>query len=128
LRRSLNCARAWSCCAAFRKAPSWQHELELQSVLGAALAASQGISAPETGQAYARARELCEQVGDTAALVPVLGGLGAYYQTRSEYAAMHRIADDLLRLGRQQNDTASLLVGNRSMGLCLHHRVGAGTS
>ncbi len=99
----------------------WQRELELQSALGAALVASKGNSAAETGETYVRARELCKRLGDNTTLVPVLSGLSTYYQTRSEYAAMRSVADDLLRLGQQQNDTASLLVGNRSMGLCLHH-------
>jgi predicted ATPase/class 3 adenylate cyclase len=99
----------------------WKRELELQSALGAALVASQGNSAPITGQAYIRARELCERLGDIDTMVPVLSGLSTYHQTRSEYGAMRSIADDLLRLGRQQNHTAGLLVGNRSMGLCLHH-------
>jgi class 3 adenylate cyclase/predicted ATPase len=98
----------------------WQRELELQSALGAALVASKGNSAPETGQAYIRARELCERLGNIDTLVPVLSGLSTYHQTRSEYGEMRLVADDLLRLGRQQNHTASLLVGNRSMGLCLH--------
>jgi predicted ATPase len=96
-------------------------ELELQSALGAALVASVGNSAPETGQAYARARELCEQLGDTTALVPVLGGLATYYQTRGEFAALRETSDELLRVGEQQGDVASQLVGNRSMGLCSFH-------
>ena len=99
----------------------WKRELELQGALGAALVASQGNSAPETGDAYVRARELCEQLGDVNTLVPVLSGLSTYHQTRSEYGAMRSVAEDLLRLGREQNHTASLLVGSRSMGLCLHH-------
>jgi class 3 adenylate cyclase/predicted ATPase len=99
----------------------WRRELNLQRVLGAALLASKGNAAPETGQAYARARELCERLGDTAALIPVLGALSTYYQTAGEYAAMRRISEDMLRLGEQQGDTAGSLVGSRSMGICLYH-------
>ena len=99
----------------------WQQELDLQRVLGAALLASKGNAAPETGQAYVRARELSEQLGDTAALIPVLGALSTYHQTAGDYAAMRRTSEDLLRIGEQQEDTAGLLVGNRSMGLCLYH-------
>jgi len=99
----------------------WQQELDLQRVLGAALLASKGNAAPETGQAYVRARELSEQLDDTAALIPVLGALSTYHQTAGDYAAMRRTSEDLLRIGEQQEDTAGLLVGNRSMGLCLYH-------
>jgi class 3 adenylate cyclase/predicted ATPase len=105
----------------------WQRELELQSALGAALVASQGNSAPATGHAYMRARELCERLGDVETLVPVLSGLSTYHQTRSEYGAMRSVAGDLLQLGEKQNHTASFLVGNRSMGLCLH-QLGSFTS
>ena len=98
----------------------WVRELELQSTLGAALVASQGNSAPATGQAYVRARELCERLGNIETLVPVLSGLSTHHQTRSEYGATRAVADDLLHLGQQQNHIAALLVGNRSMGLSLH--------
>jgi predicted ATPase len=96
-------------------------ELELQSVLAAALVATVGNAAVETGQAYARASALCEQLGDKTTLVPVLSGLSTHQQTRSEFAAMRQTALDLLRLGEQLSDTASALVGNRSMALCLYH-------
>jgi predicted ATPase len=101
-------------------AERWRQELELQSALAAALVASKGNAAPETGRAYGRARELCGRLGDTAALVPVLSGLSTYHQTRAEYDAMRALAEDLLALGRRHGDTASSLVGHRSMGLCLH--------
>jgi predicted ATPase len=98
-----------------------RQERDLQRVLGAALLASKGNAAPETERAYLRARELCEQLGDTAALIPVLGALSTSYQTRGEYAAMRRISEDLLRIGELQGDAAGSLVGSRSMGLCLYH-------
>jgi predicted ATPase/class 3 adenylate cyclase len=98
-----------------------REELELQSILAAALVATVGNAAVATGQAYARARALCEQLGDTTTLVPVLSGLSTHHQTRSEFAALRHTAVDLLRLGQQLNDTASELVGNRSMALCLYH-------
>src|SRR3954452_15984605 len=40
-----------------------RQELEFWSALGAVLQAVKGFAAPETGQAYARARELWEQLG-----------------------------------------------------------------
>ena len=36
---------------------------------------TRGFAAPEVGAFYTRARELCQQVGDTAQLFPVLFGL-----------------------------------------------------
>jgi hypothetical protein len=40
-----------------------RQELEFRSSLGAVLLAVKGHAAPETGHAYARARELWEQLG-----------------------------------------------------------------
>lgn len=42
-----------------------QQELVLQTTLGPALLATKGYAAPEVGQVYARAQELCQQVGET---------------------------------------------------------------
>src|SRR4029450_1916895 len=39
-------------------------EVLLQTTLGPALMAARGFAAPEVGHAYARARELCRQIGD----------------------------------------------------------------
>jgi len=97
-----------------------QQELELQCALSGAFVASKGQGAPETGEAYIRARALCEQLGDSAALVPVLSGLCTFHLGRSEYEAARGIAGDLLRVAEERGDTASRLVGHRSMGACLH--------
>jgi class 3 adenylate cyclase/tetratricopeptide (TPR) repeat protein len=94
----------------------WRRELELQSLLGGALNASIGAAAPETGDAYARARVLGERVGDVAALVQVLGGQSAHYAQRCELAAHQRVAEDLLRLGERENDLACRVQGHRIMG------------
>jgi len=49
-----------------------RRELELQLALGQASVAAKGFAAPETGRAYARARELCYRLGDIKQLFPVL--------------------------------------------------------
>jgi predicted ATPase len=43
--------------------------------LGVALTVTKGFAAPEVEQAYTRARELCQQMGDISKLFPVLYGL-----------------------------------------------------
>ena len=55
-----------------------QQELSLQIALGAVLIATKGYASPEARQAYARAREFCEQIGDTPQLFPVLFGLFSF--------------------------------------------------
>src|SRR5262249_12036455 len=61
-----------------------EQELALQFLLGASLTATHGYAAPEVERTYARARELCEQMGDTVRLLPVLLGLGRFHQGRGE--------------------------------------------
>ena len=56
-----------------------QQELTLQITLGAPLMATKGYAAPEVGEAYTRARELCQQIGETPQLFPVLWGFWAFY-------------------------------------------------
>src|SRR5262249_18029489 len=52
-----------------------EQELALQTTLGPALIATKGYGAPEVEQAYARAREICQQVGDIPQRFQVLWGL-----------------------------------------------------
>src|SRR5262249_13518711 len=61
-----------------------EQELELQSMLGAALMPTQGYAAPGVERAYARARELCEGVGHTPQLFSALMALRRFHQTRAE--------------------------------------------
>jgi predicted ATPase len=64
----------------------WRRELKLQVALGQALIAARGFAAPETGRAYARARELCEQLGGTPQLFPALYGNFVFHFQRAELA------------------------------------------
>ncbi|PON13515.1 hypothetical protein C2W62_33945 [Candidatus Entotheonella serta] len=61
-----------------------QQELDLQVAFGSVLMVTKGFGAPDVEQAYARARELCQQVGDTVQLFPVPRGLSLYYQLRGQ--------------------------------------------
>jgi predicted ATPase/class 3 adenylate cyclase len=101
--------------------PRWRAELALEVTLAAALLATIGNAAAETGAAYARARVLCERLGDRETLVPVLSGLATFHQTRAEFAALRAAAEELLQLGKERADVAATLVGERSVGLALFH-------
>jgi len=94
-----------------------QQEVLLQVSLGMALMFAKGYSAPDVQKAYARARELCSQIGETPQLYPVLWGLWAYYLVRGEYQASHEIGSHLLTLAEQQQNTELLLEAHTSQGL-----------
>ena len=96
-----------------------RRELGLQLGLGPALIAAKGFAAPETGRAYARACELCRELGDTPKLLPALYGQSAVHWQRAELAAAHEGGRELLRLAEEQGDAAAEVVGHRILGAYL---------
>src|SRR5262249_31886247 len=56
-----------------------QHAVTLHIALGAALQMAKGLGAPEVEHAYTQAHVLCQQVGETPELVPVLLGLWRFF-------------------------------------------------
>jgi predicted ATPase len=93
-----------------------RQELELRSALGAALLSVKGVAAPETGQAYARARELWERLGSPSEFLQVPYGQSRYHMYRGELDLAQRLDEDLLRLSRQRNDSGGLVLGYHSSG------------
>ncbi len=61
-----------------------QQALSLHITLGAALQVTKGHAAPEVEHAYTQAYTLCQHVGETPELVPVLFGLWRYYLVRPQ--------------------------------------------
>jgi class 3 adenylate cyclase/predicted ATPase len=96
-----------------------RRELELRSALGAALLAVKGQAAPETGRAYARARELWEQLGSPAEFLKVPYGQSLHHLFRGEFDLALRVDEDLLRVSGQRNDSAGLVLGHLSSGRTL---------
>jgi len=97
-----------------------QRELDMQLALGRALAVVKGFAAPETGQAYARARELCHQVGDSARLFAVLVGLREFYLNRGELHTARELAEACLSLAQRQHDPAPLMRAHFGLGSILY--------
>jgi class 3 adenylate cyclase/predicted ATPase len=81
-----------------------QRELIVQISLGAVLQATRGFAAPEVESAYARARALCVEIGETPQLFPALRGLLAFHFVRAEYQTARELGEQLLRLAQRQDD------------------------
>src|SRR5262245_31372008 len=64
--------------------------------LGVTLMATRGYAAAEVEQAYARARELCRQMGETPRLFPVLWGLTRFYLVRTPLQTARELAEHIL--------------------------------
>ena len=99
-----------------------QHALTLYIALGAALQMAKGQAAPEVEHAYTQARALCQQVGETPELVPVLFGLWRFYLTRSQLHTARELGETLLRLAQHAHDPALAVLAHSALGstsLCL---------
>jgi predicted ATPase len=94
-----------------------QQTLTLYITLGAALQMTKGQAAPEVEQAYTQARALCQQVGETPELVPVLFGLWRYYLARPQFHTARELGETLLRLAQQAHDPAFAVIAHYALGL-----------
>jgi predicted ATPase len=93
-----------------------RQELEFWSASGAVYQAVKGNAASETGHAYTRARELWEQLGSPVGFLGVPFGQSLHHVFRGELELALRLDEDLLRLSRQRNDSAGLVLGHYSTG------------
>jgi TOMM system kinase/cyclase fusion protein len=93
-----------------------QQELGLQIALGQAWMAVKGQGVLEVERAYTRARELCQQVGETPELFPVLWGLWRFYLVWAEYQTARELAEQGLSLAQRDQDPALMLVAHHALG------------
>jgi predicted ATPase len=96
-----------------------QQELTLQIALGPPLVAHKGHGSPEVKNTYARALELCQQLGETPQLLPVLLGLRSAYQSQGEYRTARRLAEQALRLAQRVQDPNFLMPAHMGLGALL---------
>ena len=93
-----------------------QQALTLHIALGAALQMAKGLAAPEVEHAYTQAHALCQQVGETPELVPVLYGLWRFYLGRSQLHTAREIGETLLRLAQRAHDPALAVIAHYALG------------
>jgi predicted ATPase len=93
-----------------------QQALTLYIGLGAALLVTKGQAAPEVEHAYTQAYALCQQVGETPDLVPVLFGLFRFYAARPQLHTARELGETLLRLAHQTDDPAPAVVAHYALG------------
>src|SRR5262249_5433641 len=92
---------------------------ELRSGLSAALAVVKGFGAPETGHAIARARERWEQLGSPSEFLWIPYWQSVHHRFRGELDSGLRLAEDLLRLSRQRDESGGLVLGHLSSAMSL---------
>ena len=86
-----------------------EQELTVQTALGAALMATQGLAAPEVEAVFTRARELCREVGESPQLFQVLQGLSVFYALRVRLRTSKELANERRRLAERLGQHALAL-------------------
>ena len=96
-------------------------ELNLLVCLGLSLTATQGYAAPEVGRAYARARMLCESLGEKDQYFSVLWGSWVFHQVRGDLPVAREMASRLLQMVHLRNDAAAVAAAHFAIACSLFH-------
>jgi len=97
-----------------------QQELLLHMTLRVPLRATKGEGAPEVERALTRARELCQQVGETAQRFAVLEELSGWYLAQAEQQKARELGEQCLTLAKRVDDPAYLARAHRTLGVALY--------
>jgi class 3 adenylate cyclase/predicted ATPase len=98
-----------------------RQELDLLIRLGPTLMATKGYAAEEVEMTFARAWELCQNLGETSQLFNVLRGLWGYFVVRGELQTAYEQGQQCFALARQAENPALLLWARFMLGLTLFH-------
>ena len=94
-------------------------ELTLRIAIGGPLIATKGHPAPEVERTYSRAWALCDQLGRSAELFPVLRGLWNYHLVRGELHRTHELSERLVGLAEEQGNPIHRALARRTLGTTL---------
>jgi predicted ATPase len=83
------------------------------------LIATKGYGAQEVAQAYSRAQELCQQVGEEALQFSALRGVWNCHLMKAELHTAHALGEQLRRLAQRGQDAAMLVEVQRALGTTL---------
>src|SRR5208282_629053 len=92
-----------------------REELDLLVMLGPVLMMVAGFGAAEPAKVYARARELCGELGDNTRLFPVLWGLWLSHAARVELSRARDLADEVMSLAEGLGDEAQRIEAHHAM-------------
>jgi predicted ATPase/class 3 adenylate cyclase len=90
-------------------------ELTLQVTLGVPLGIVRGYASPEVRATYERARELCQQIGDTQELYPVLWALWRHHHVRAEFQVARELGEQLMALAERYQNRDFLLQAHHAL-------------
>ena len=96
-----------------------EEELALCLAIGGPLIATRGYSASDVERTYSRARALCDELGRSAELFPVLRGLWHYHLVRGELRLAHDLSARLVALAEEQGEPICRALARRALGTSL---------
>jgi tetratricopeptide (TPR) repeat protein len=99
-----------------------RREVGLQLTFAEAAAAARGPADDEVGAAFARARDLCTQLGDTRRNFRVLLGLRFFYQLKSQWQNELETSQQLVALAEREPSPPRLLWANTALGESLEYQ------
>jgi predicted ATPase len=94
-------------------------ELRLRIDLTSPLIASKGMASPEMGQTTTRARALCERLGETTQLFPVLYGQWVFHHVGGQVAKGLEYAKEAAQLAEGESSEIPRMVAYRTLGIAL---------
>jgi DNA-binding SARP family transcriptional activator/pimeloyl-ACP methyl ester carboxylesterase len=100
--------------------PRW--EVELLTMLGAALIAAEGWSSEDAERAFLRARELAERSGGDEARATTAFSLGTFYEVQGEYRRSEALLEETLAHSRTAADAAVAVDLNELLACSLFHQ------
>jgi class 3 adenylate cyclase len=98
-----------------------QQELTLQLALGLPLLMIKGHTSLEVEQAYTRAYELCQQVGDSPQRFSALVGLWRFYLSRSRFQRAREVGEQCFTLAQHLQDPEFLPEAHLMLGSTLFY-------
>ena len=99
-----------------------ERELDLQMALGPALFATKLYSHPDVGRTYARASELCRQLGDDSRGFTALRGRYLHHLNLLEMERSQHFAEEGLRVAERLDDAARLVGAHMALGVTLFYQ------
>ena len=96
-----------------------QQELDFLIALGPAVMTTKGFGNSEVELVYSRAHELCQQIGETTLLTPVLRGLCTFYHNQAKYQMAWELGTQLMDLVQHMGDPVLLVEAHFGQGATL---------
>lgn len=93
-----------------RDRPRDETEIDMQIELASSIMAIRSYADPDVREAYQRAQELCEALGDGARVGYALAGLSIFYSNGAELSRGEELARRVLDIGEREDDDALRLL------------------